>query len=119
MHLRMHLRGYPNLFFAVMKTLTVASDQLPASDNGIRLSEGDKDIALFRIGDDLFAIDNECPHYGASLSDGWVQEGVVACPWHCWQFDVKSGKCFTVEGFDLQTYPVRLEDGTAHIEIGE
>jgi NAD(P)H-dependent nitrite reductase small subunit len=98
-------------------SISVESTQLPSNNNGVRIVEGDKDIALFCVDGTYFAIDNECPHQGASLSDGWVDEGVVACPWHCWQFDVANGRCLTFDGFNLTTYPVRIEDGNAFIDV--
>jgi NAD(P)H-dependent nitrite reductase small subunit len=101
------------------REITVEAKALPPENGGVRLSEGDKDIALFRVGEKYFAIDNECPHYGASLADGWVDDGIVACPWHCWQFDVGNGRCLTVDGFDVKSYPVRIENGSAFVEIEE
>jgi NAD(P)H-dependent nitrite reductase small subunit len=97
--------------------IAVEANQLPPDNGGVRVVEGDKDIALFRVGEQYFAIDNECPHYGASLSDGWVDEGIVACPWHCWQFDVANGRCLTFDSFNVQSYPVRIEDGTVFIDV--
>ena len=78
---------------------------------------GAKELALFRVGDEFFAIDNECSHYGAALCDGWTEGVVVTCPWHCWQFDVTNGKCLTVEDADVAAYPVRIEDGVVKVEI--
>ena len=77
----------------------------------------DKEVALFRVGDEFYAIENECSHYGAALCDGWTDGKIVSCPWHCWQFDVTNGKCLTVEDYDVQTYAVRIEDGQVKIEI--
>ena len=101
-----------------MSQIEVDAAQLPQQDGDVlRLSEGAHDIALFRVGDELRAIDNACPHYGASLSDGWIEDGVVACPWHCWQFDTKSGECLSVAGADVRTYPVEVQDGKTVIRI--
>jgi NAD(P)H-dependent nitrite reductase small subunit len=81
---------------------------------------GRKEIAVFRISDDEFyAIDNACTHYGAALCTGMMKEKVVMCPWHCWQFDVTDGKCLTVPGRDVKSYPVRIEDGNVQIGLEE
>jgi nitrite reductase (NADH) small subunit/3-phenylpropionate/trans-cinnamate dioxygenase ferredoxin subunit len=48
-------------------------------------------IALFRVGDTCHAIDDTCPHMGASLSGGYVEDGVVTCPWHAWRFRLADG----------------------------
>ena len=48
-------------------------------------------VAVFRSGDGYFAIDDLCPHMGASLGAGEVREGIVTCPWHAWRFRVCDG----------------------------
>ena len=67
-----------------------------------------QDIALFNIDGDLFAIDDMCPHAGGPLSDGFVDSESVTCPWHGWEFNVKSGACRVV-GLEQKTYPVKVE----------
>jgi NAD(P)H-dependent nitrite reductase small subunit len=96
--------------------ILVAADALRDGESrAIRV--GDKEVAVFRVGEEFYAIDNECSHYGAPLCDGWTDGTTVSCPWHCWQFDVTTGKCLTVEDYDVQSYPVRIEDGQVKIEI--
>lgn len=48
-------------------------------------------IAVFHQRGEYFAIDDLCPHMGASLGAGEVVDGVVACPWHAWRFSVTDG----------------------------
>ncbi|MCE9534269.1 MAG: Rieske (2Fe-2S) protein, partial [Planctomycetes bacterium] len=50
-----------------------------------------KVIAVFRTGDEYFAIDDMCPHMGAGLSGGFVEDGIVTCPWHYWRFRLSDG----------------------------
>ena len=52
---------------------------------------GNKDVAIFRTGGRFYAIDDCCPHMGASLSGGYVEDGVVTCPWHYWRFRLSDG----------------------------
>lgn len=80
-----------------------------------QITVADKEIAVFRIGDEYFAIGNECPHYGASLCDGYVREATVMCPWHGWQFDLRTGKGLTVSGCDVESFTVKVEDGTVKL----
>ena len=67
--------------------------------NELRESEGkrfmvdDVDIALFRIQDKVYAVNNRCPHQQSALIyDGFVEDGFVICPAHGWMFDLKSGR---------------------------
>ncbi len=48
--------------------------------------------ALFNVDGVISAIDGICPHQGGPLADGQVQGTTVTCPWHGWQFDVRTGK---------------------------
>jgi nitrite reductase (NADH) small subunit len=48
-------------------------------------------VAVFNIDGKYSAIDDTCPHMGASLSAGYVEQGGVTCPWHAWRFCVTSG----------------------------
>ena len=48
-------------------------------------------LALFNIEGGYFAVDNSCPHRGGPLGEGILRGCVVTCPWHGWQFDVRSG----------------------------
>lgn len=52
---------------------------------------GSKDVAVFRVNGQFHAIDDLCPHMGASLSGGFVEDGVVTCPWHYWRFRLSDG----------------------------
>jgi nitrite reductase (NADH) small subunit len=61
---------------------------------GSRIIAGPKgDIAIFRTSDDeVFALDDRCPHKGGPLSQGLVYGKRVACPLHNWQIDLQSGE---------------------------
>lgn len=48
-------------------------------------------VALFLIDGEYRAINDSCPHMGASLSAGYVVEGAVSCPWHAWRFCLADG----------------------------
>lgn len=48
-------------------------------------------VAVFQIDGVYTAIDDTCPHMGASLSTGYYEDGGVICPWHAWRFCVKEG----------------------------
>jgi NAD(P)H-dependent nitrite reductase small subunit len=74
------------------------------------------DVALFRRGDEVFAIGNECPHQGGSLCDGAVEGDIVICPLHGWEFDLRSGACMTVPGESVPRFAVTVQDGAVHLE---
>ena len=63
---------------------------LPGTARAARV--GRYDVAIFNVGGELFALENSCPHQGGPLADGWLENGLVTCPWHGWCFDVRTGK---------------------------
>jgi len=50
-----------------------------------------REIAVFNVGGAFYAIDNICPHQGASLADGWLEGTTITCPWHAWCFNLTDG----------------------------
>jgi nitrite reductase/ring-hydroxylating ferredoxin subunit len=74
---------------------------------------GDLQIALCRLGDEFFAIDNICTHEFACLTDGFIEDDEVECPLHQARFQIRTGKAMSAPATeDLRTYSViRMEDG--------
>jgi len=78
-------------------------------------------IAVFFVDGEYFAIDDACPHMGASLAAGYVEEGAVTCPWHAWRFCVKDGTWLDSPKSPLRagTYPLRIENDEIQVAIPE
>lgn len=69
-------------------------------------------VALFRTHDDqVFALDDRCPHKGGPLSEGIVSGHGITCPLHNWVFDLNSGIAQGADEGSVRTYPVRVEAG--------
>jgi phenylpropionate dioxygenase-like ring-hydroxylating dioxygenase large terminal subunit len=52
---------------------------------GRAVKVGDREIAIFNLGDRFLAVDNRCPHKGGPLADGIVSGAAVVCPLHAWK----------------------------------
>ena len=74
-------------------------------------------IALFRDGDTFHALDDACPHMGASLAGGHVEGGVVTCPWHAWRFRLSDGTWADNPRLKIPCYPVRVEGDEVQVEV--
>src|SRR5262245_29249951 len=74
-----------------MAFMTVAKVGEIAEGQGKQITIGDKTLALFHCPGSYYAIDNTCPHRGAPLAEGFVEQGEVTCPWHGARFDLKTG----------------------------
>jgi len=77
---------------------------------------GNQDAVLYRRGDEICAIGNECPHQAGSLADGFVEGDIVTCPLHGWEFDLRSGACMTVPGESVPRFHVTVEGGAVFLE---
>ncbi len=75
-----------------------------------------KEIALFNLNNEFFAIDNACPHKGGPLAEGFLEENKVTCPFHGWQFDVKTGQNLMPELGKVNSYKVLVENEDIFIE---
>lgn len=66
-------------------------------------------VALFRVQGKFYALSPVCAHAGGPLGEGYLSEYVVTCPWHSWQYDVRTGKSTTVEGAKVPVYKTKVE----------
>tara|TARA_B100001123_G_scaffold367610_1_gene428026 strand:+ start:318 stop:629 length:312 start_codon:yes stop_codon:yes gene_type:complete len=79
---------------------------------------GEKRIAIFHIDGKFHAIDDACPHAGASLAQGYLENGKVGCPWHYAEFELTTGKhCYAPATCGVTVYPVTLEGGEVIVEV--
>jgi nitrite reductase (NADH) small subunit/3-phenylpropionate/trans-cinnamate dioxygenase ferredoxin subunit len=68
-----------------------------------------KMVALFCVNGQYHAIDDMCPHMGASLSAGYLENNVVTCPWHAWRFRITDGTWADNPRVKIGSYPVKVE----------
>ena len=97
-----------------------------APDEGsVRMLEiGGHRVGLYRVGDELHALADRCPHRGAPLCAGRVAtpietdggmltlgrgRSIVRCPWHKWEFDIATGRSLVDDRLRVRRYSVRLE----------
>lgn len=100
-----------------VKLLPVAN--LP--ENGMkRVTAGGREIAVFRLGGEIFATDDTCTHSACSLAgEGFIDGGSVVCGCHGGTFDVRSGKATAFPATtDLTVYETEVKDGDVYIRIG-
>ena len=78
---------------------------------------GGHQIALFNVGGSFYATSNICLHMGGPLGDGDLSDQLVTCPWHGWEYDVKTGECLTSPALKVQTYEVKVERDEIQVGI--
>ncbi len=95
------------------RKVAVATD-VPLGE-GIKVTVDDEDIALFNRSGEFYAISDLCPHRGAPLSEGFLEQDKVFCPLHCFDFNLKTGECGVASHLTVATYPTKVEDGDVFI----
>jgi nitrite reductase (NADH) small subunit/3-phenylpropionate/trans-cinnamate dioxygenase ferredoxin subunit len=88
-----------------------------AEGEGKAVCLGDKIIAVFLADGRYSAIDDCCPHMGASLSDGYVAGGIVTCPWHAWRFRLQDGAWADNPRIHIGCYAVRVEGDEVQVQV--
>ncbi|MDT7838628.1 non-heme iron oxygenase ferredoxin subunit [Aquabacterium sp. OR-4] len=99
-------------------TDVLAAADLP-TDDVIGLDVAGRDIALYTVGDAVYATDNLCSHGNARLCDGFLDGHEIECPLHQGKFDVRTGapSCAPVTE-PVTSYPVRIENGRVWLALG-
>ncbi len=86
---------------------------------GRAVKVGDREIAIFNLGEHFLAIENRCPHKGGPLADGMVWGSAVVCPLHAWKLSIETGKGVTgpSTGSCVKTYRTRVEDEIVLLDL--
>ena len=101
----------PDFFFVAKRS------EIPEG-TGLCVEAEGKRIALFRLGDDVCAIDDSCPHAEGPLSEGGLEGEVVECPWHGSCFNVRTGGVLRGPAAEsVATYPVRVTGEEVEVEL--
>ena len=77
------------------------------------------DVLFVNNKGELYAYRDKCPHAGTPLNQGLLEDGVLTCPAHLWQFDlVNGGIGVNPKSCRLTRYAVKIEDGKVLVQIG-
>ena len=94
-----------------------ALDDIPARGSR-RLQMFDTEIAVFRTqSDEVFAIENKCPHKNGPLSEGIVHDDGVTCPLHSWIIDLRTGQARGADEGCVNTYEVEQKNGRVFVKF--
>ena len=75
-------------------------------------------VVLAKVGDRVYALGDVCAHQGGPLSEGRLSGTRLACPWHGWMYDVRTGQCaFPGRGASVASYPARVDAGQVWVEM--
>ncbi len=94
----------------------VGTDEV-SPGNGMVVEVKDKCLAVFNVDGTFHVIDNMCLHRGGPLGEGDLEGETVTCPWHGWEYDVKTGQCINNPSSNVKAYKTIIEDGGVKIEL--
>jgi nitrite reductase/ring-hydroxylating ferredoxin subunit len=99
------------------RRVPVPTGKLPQVGGRALFEFENKSLALFNVEGELFAIDDSCPHQGASLCGGRLEGRVIQCCAHGLRFDLRSGYLLNSTQLKVINYPVEVVDDQAFIVI--
>jgi len=77
-----------------------------------------RDVALFRLGDEFFAIDNLCLHKAGPLCEGEIDgKDVVTCPWHGWSYEIRTGTLTQDPRVGVSKHDVRIDGDIVSVRL--
>jgi nitrite reductase/ring-hydroxylating ferredoxin subunit len=78
---------------------------------------GERVIALFNVDGQFYALDGVCPHQGGPLGEGQLHGAVVTCPWHGWQFCVRTGRHQLSQAIVQPAFATKVENDTVLVDL--
>ena len=92
-------------------------NELPPEGTAKEFAAAGRPICLATEHGRTTAMDNTCPHRGASLAEGSIEDGKLVCAWHGWAFHLSDGSADGMPGEGVQTYPLTIVGDDVLIEI--
>ena len=90
-----------------------AADIAPGKSATVQVDQ--TEVAVFNAGGTFYALENMCPHQGASLAEGWIEGTTITCPWHAWCFNLTDGSMTLGAWATVDAYDVKVEDGQVSV----
>ncbi|GAB3031537.1 Rieske (2Fe-2S) protein [Natronobiforma cellulositropha] len=107
-------------------------DDIEDGERFITEIEG-REICVINADGEYYAVANYCIHQGGPVCEGSMggyltvderkelvykdEENILCCPWHAWEFDVKTGKHVTNDNYQIPTYDIQIEDDNIYVTV--
>ena len=102
-----------------IKWYRVASTDAMPLKEGRRVQCGEQTLALFNLGGEYRAVENQCPHKGGPLADGIVAGTAVFCPLHNWKINLENGCALSGGSGQVKTFPVKVIQNEIYVAYEE
>ena len=106
-------------WYRIFPSEAAAKAQVPLS-RAVTLRVVGKKICIAHTKEGLFAVNDSCPHNGASLGHGWcTEENSIVCPVHRYHFDLRTGRAKSGISDVVRTYPLDVREDGVYIGFEE
>jgi nitrite reductase/ring-hydroxylating ferredoxin subunit len=102
---------------AIIQFVAVArvEDVPPGAARAVRA--GERNLAVYNVDGTFYATQHECLHLKGPLGEGRLEGSVLTCPWHGWQYDVRTGENEFDRALALETFEVVVENGDVKVAL--
>jgi len=91
------------------------TDLVPGSASAVQV--GGRELALFNVDGTVYCLDNTCLHRGGPLGEGFLEGDVITCPWHSWQYNVRTGESLFDPAAKVATHRVLVEGQDVKVAV--
>ena len=97
-------------------TQVASADDIPEQGT-LPVTLAGEPVCLYKLDGDVFATHDICTHGNANLSEGFVVEGQIECPFHQGMFDIRTGEATAAPcNVAIKIYPAKVENGTVWLK---
>jgi nitrite reductase (NADH) small subunit len=100
---------------SVFRNVARVEDIPPGAVRSVQVD--DQAIAVANVDGEFFATQHACLHLEGPLGEGRLEGKTLSCPWHGWQYDVRTGKNEFDHAIRLQTFEVKIERGEVQVAL--
>ena len=94
-----------------------AASDLPPGARKLVFRPDGQTILLLNVEGELYAMDNSCPHAGASMGSGQCEGHTISCPAHGLKFNIRSGQCTASPGLLIPLYETLILEGELWLRL--
>ena len=94
-----------------------AASDLPPGGRKLVFPGDGESILVMNVGGQFYALENSCPHAGASIANGICEGHQLTCPAHGLKFNITNGQCVASPGMRVKTYAVQILDGHLMLDM--
>jgi|SRR5476649_1246183 nitrite reductase (NADH) small subunit len=98
-------------------TRIASLSELPPEGEAREFFSGQSSVCIVNTNNNFVAMRNVCPHKGAPLSEGSVEDGKLVCAWHGWEFNLADGQCINRPGACVTLFELAIHGNDVFLKL--